>query len=39
VPPPEHKDVLVDENIEAIDCDALEAFDIVGLTGMTRGLV
>jgi radical SAM superfamily enzyme YgiQ (UPF0313 family) len=33
--PKEHEVVLVDENIEAIDFDALEAFDIVGLTGMT----
>jgi radical SAM superfamily enzyme YgiQ (UPF0313 family) len=33
--PPEHEIVLIDENIEEIDFDALEAFDIVGLTGMT----
>jgi radical SAM superfamily enzyme YgiQ (UPF0313 family) len=33
--PPEHEVVLVDENIEEIDFDALETFDIVGLTGMT----
>ncbi len=33
--PPGHDVVLVDENIEEIDFDALEAFDIVGLTGMT----
>jgi radical SAM superfamily enzyme YgiQ (UPF0313 family) len=33
--PPEHQVVLLDENIEDIDFDALEAFDIVGLTGMT----
>jgi radical SAM superfamily enzyme YgiQ (UPF0313 family) len=33
--PPEHEVVLVDENVEEIDFDALESFDIVGLTGMT----
>ncbi|WP_165251720.1 B12-binding domain-containing radical SAM protein [Paludisphaera soli] len=33
--PPEHEVVLVDENIEEIDFDALATFDIVGLTGMT----
>ncbi|HEX8200984.1 MAG TPA: cobalamin-dependent protein, partial [Isosphaeraceae bacterium] len=33
--PPGHEVVLVDENVEPIDFDALEAFDIVGLTGMT----
>jgi radical SAM superfamily enzyme YgiQ (UPF0313 family) len=33
--PPEHEVVLIDENVEEIDFDALEAFDIVGLTGMT----
>jgi radical SAM superfamily enzyme YgiQ (UPF0313 family) len=33
--PAGHEIVLVDENIEEIDFDALEAFDIVGLTGMT----
>ncbi len=33
--PPGHEIVLVDENLEDIDFDALEAFDIVGLTGMT----
>jgi radical SAM superfamily enzyme YgiQ (UPF0313 family) len=33
--PPEHEVVLVDENVEEIDFDALERFDIVGLTGMT----
>ncbi len=33
--PPGHQVVLIDENIEEIDFDALEAFDIVGLTGMT----
>lgn len=33
--PPEHEVVLIDENIEPIDFDALETFDIVGLTGMT----
>jgi radical SAM superfamily enzyme YgiQ (UPF0313 family) len=33
--PPEHEIVLLDENVEEIDFDALESFDIVGLTGMT----
>jgi radical SAM superfamily enzyme YgiQ (UPF0313 family) len=33
--PGEHEVVLVDENIEEIDFDALESFDIVGVTGMT----
>jgi radical SAM superfamily enzyme YgiQ (UPF0313 family) len=33
--PPEHKVVIIDENIQEIDFDALESFDIVGLTGMT----
>jgi radical SAM superfamily enzyme YgiQ (UPF0313 family) len=33
--PPEHEIVLVDENIQEIDFEALEGFDIVGLTGMT----
>jgi radical SAM superfamily enzyme YgiQ (UPF0313 family) len=33
--PPEHEVVLIDENVQEIDFDALEAFDIVGLTGMT----
>jgi radical SAM superfamily enzyme YgiQ (UPF0313 family) len=33
--PPEYEVVLIDENIEPIDFDALESFDIVGLTGMT----
>ena len=33
--PPEHEVVLIDENIQEIDFDALESFDIVGLTGMT----
>ena len=33
--PSEHEVVLVDENVEEIDFDALESFDIVGLTGMT----
>ena len=33
--PPGHEVVLIDENIEEIDFDALGAFDIVGLTGMT----
>ena len=33
--PSEHEVVLLDENVEEIDFDALESFDIVGLTGMT----
>ncbi|MBX6314633.1 MAG: B12-binding domain-containing radical SAM protein [Isosphaeraceae bacterium] len=33
--PPEHEVVLLDENLQEIDFDALEGFDIVGLTGMT----
>jgi radical SAM superfamily enzyme YgiQ (UPF0313 family) len=33
--PPEHEIVVIDENIRDIDFDALESFDIVGLTGMT----
>ena len=33
--PPGHEVVLIDENIQEIDFDALERFDIVGLTGMT----
>ena len=33
--PPEHEVVIIDENVEEIDWDALESFDIVGLTGMT----
>jgi len=33
--PPEHEVVLLDENIQDINFDALERFDIVGLTGMT----
>ncbi len=33
--PPEHEIVLIDENVESIDFDDLERFDIVGLTGMT----
>ena len=33
--PPGHEVVLIDENIRDIDFDALETFDIVGLTGMT----
>jgi radical SAM superfamily enzyme YgiQ (UPF0313 family) len=33
--PPEHEVVLVDENLEDLDFDRLETFDIVGLTGMT----
>jgi radical SAM superfamily enzyme YgiQ (UPF0313 family) len=33
--PPEHEVVCVDENVEEIDFDALERFDIVGITGMT----
>src|SRR5258708_203854 len=30
--PPGHEVVLLDENVEEIDFDALEAFDIVGVT-------
>ena len=33
--PPGHEVVVIDENIQDIDFDALAAFDIVGLTGMT----
>ena len=33
--PAGHEVVIIDENIEEIDFDALESFDIVGLTGMT----
>src|SRR3954470_24050745 len=33
--PPGHEITLIDENIRDIDFDALEGFDIVGLTGMT----
>jgi radical SAM superfamily enzyme YgiQ (UPF0313 family) len=33
--PREHEIVLIDENVQEIDFDALESFDIVGLTGMT----
>jgi len=33
--PPGHEIVLIDENIQDIDFDELEKFDIVGLTGMT----
>ncbi len=33
--PPGHEVVLIDENIEDIDFDGLERFDIVGITGMT----
>ncbi|AGA26070.1 B12-binding domain-containing radical SAM protein [Singulisphaera acidiphila] len=33
--PAEHEVVLIDENVQEIDFDALEGFDIVGLTGMT----
>src|SRR4051812_10559114 len=33
--PPGHEVVLIDENVSEIDFDALETFDIVGLTGMT----
>src|SRR5437899_1188217 len=33
--PPGHEIVLLDENIEPIDFDALSGFDIIGLTGMT----
>jgi radical SAM superfamily enzyme YgiQ (UPF0313 family) len=33
--PPEHEVTCIDENIEDIDFDSLEQYDIVGLTGMT----
>src|SRR6516164_4572896 len=33
--PPEHEIVLIDENVQGLDLDALRSFDIVGLTGMT----
>src|SRR4051812_11194158 len=33
--PPGHEVVLIDENIREIDFDAVEACDIVGITGMT----
>src|SRR4051794_36312002 len=33
--PAGHELVIIDENIEEIDFDALESFDIVGVTGMT----
>src|SRR3954452_3877105 len=33
--PPEHEVVLIDENVQELDFDAVEKFDIVGLTGMT----
>src|SRR3954452_15402070 len=33
--PREHEIVLIDENVQEIDFDALAGFDIVGLTGMT----
>jgi radical SAM superfamily enzyme YgiQ (UPF0313 family) len=33
--PEGHEVVLIDENVQEIDFDALEGFDIVGLTGMT----
>ena len=33
--PPEHEVVCIDENIEDLDFDAIEQFDIVGVTGMT----
>lgn len=33
--PAEHSVTLIDENVEPIDFDALEKFDIVGVTGMS----
>jgi radical SAM superfamily enzyme YgiQ (UPF0313 family) len=33
--PSEHEVVIIDENIQEIDFEALESFDIVGVTGMT----
>lgn len=32
--PPEHEVVIVDENVEPIDFDALRRFDVIGVTGM-----
>ena len=31
---PDHEVQIIDENVEAIDFDLLEAFDVVGVTGM-----
>jgi radical SAM superfamily enzyme YgiQ (UPF0313 family) len=33
--PPEHEVVCIDENIEDLDFDFIQQFDIVGVTGMT----
>jgi radical SAM superfamily enzyme YgiQ (UPF0313 family) len=33
--PPDHEVVLIDENVQDIDFEALDDFDIIGLTGMT----
>ena len=33
--PPEHEVTVLDENIEDLDLDALDGFDIVGVTGMS----
>jgi len=33
--PENHEIVLIDENVQDIDFDQLESFDIIGLTGMT----
>jgi len=32
--PPEHEVVILDENIEEIDFESLERFDVIGVTGM-----
>jgi radical SAM superfamily enzyme YgiQ (UPF0313 family) len=32
--PPEHEVVLLDENVEPIDFESLQRFDIIGITGM-----
>jgi radical SAM superfamily enzyme YgiQ (UPF0313 family) len=33
--PPEHEVTIIDENVQDLDLDALDDFDIVGVTGMT----
>src|SRR5215471_3715546 len=33
--PPGHEVVLIDENVQPLDLDALTGFDIVGVTGMS----
>jgi radical SAM superfamily enzyme YgiQ (UPF0313 family) len=32
--PPEHEVVIIDENVEPIDFDRLQRFDVIGVTGM-----